>query len=637
VKKIKFVSIFVAIILSIVTIYIYTINPTTLKKFNNSFLDMLFNIRGVEIGDKNIVIIDIDERSIKKLGHWPWRRDKIAQIVENLTNNGIAVIGFDMVFSEKEERSPKEIAKDLGIDSKKLKDYDKIFANSLANSPSILGFVFNMEHNFTNNDPMLNAIFVENGHSGDYILKAKGVTSNIKLLQESAYSSGSFNMIPDSDGVVRSVPMLFRYGSNIYPSLTLEMIRAMLGEQQIYIDYDEFGVADIRVGELTIPTDKYGRVFVNFRGKKGSYRYISALDIYENRVKRSELDGKIALIGTSAAGLLDLRSTPFDSHIPGVEIHANLIDNVLNGNFIQKSSNIVGINYLLIITLLLIVSVIMMFESIFISTFFLALFLGLLIYFFYYLLFFKGVVLNYIYPVLSIIAFALIFYIYRLYIESKQKEKILNKFSKKVSPAVAQTLIKSNSVDLEIDEREVTIFFSDIRNFTTISESFGDAKRLIDYLNRYMSPMSDIIIKSGGTIDKYIGDAIMAYWNAPLKVEDHADLALKASLEQLNSLNKLNMELERDGLPLIEIGVGIHTGKAVVGEMGSYERSDYTIIGESVNTASRIESLTKEFKANILISEDTKNALKQSYNLEPIGDILLKGMSKKVNIYKVQI
>jgi adenylate cyclase len=251
------------------------------------------------------------------------------------------------------------------------------------------------------------------------------------------------------------------------------------------------------------------------------------------------------------------------------------------------------------------------------------------------MLFSRGMLLNYIYPLLSLIVTVVTIYLIKLFVESKQKERILDKFSTKVSDAVAQTLLKSKDVDLAGEEREITIFFSDIRNFTTISESFGDPKRLIAYLNRYMSPMSEIIIKNRGTIDKYIGDAIMAYWNAPLRVKRHADLALKTALDQLRWLEHLNRELEAEGLARIDIGIGIHTGLAVVGEMGSHKRSDYTIIGDSVNTASRIEGLCKEFNAKILISEDVKMQLKDEYIFERVGEISLKGKSSKVMIYKV--
>lgn len=597
---------------------------------------MFFNIRGVADASKDIVIVDVDERSLQTLGRWPWRRDKIATLLDNLTNYEVGVIGFDMVFAEEDESSPEKVAKELGIEIKNAVNYDDMFAHSIANSPSILGYILNVEDDFSNYLPAVNAIFVERGKGEEaFIPSAKGVTANIKVLQESAYSSGSFNMFPDGDGVVRYVPMLFTLNDTIYPSLSLEMIRAVLGEKMVYVNYDEFGIDNITVGDLVIPTDQNGRLFVNFKGPKKSYHYISALDVYEKKVPKVHLEGKIVLIGTSASGLLDLRAMPFDQTIPGVEIHASAIDNIINGNFLQTSFHTIGINIIVIGLSTLIMAVILggssAFFALIASVGFIAALLGVL----YEVMFSYGIVLNIIYPVLSAITMMLILFVSKLFFESRQKEQILGKFAKKVSPAVAETLIKSGNVDFSAEEKEVTIYFSDVRNFTSISEGFESAHELIAYLNRYMSPMSDVIIQNRGTIDKYIGDAIMAYWNAPLDVKDHADKAVGTALEQLEKLDSLNKELKAQNLPLVHIGIGIHTGVAVAGEMGSVDRSDYTIIGDSVNLASRVEGLCKQYGAEILITEETKKRLKKSYNIQMVDSVTVKGKSKPVTIYQV--
>jgi adenylate cyclase len=634
--KIKYFNLYVSLVIATVFIVLYGTNLQSIQKFNNNFIDMFFNMRGEINASKDIVIIDVDERSLKALGRWPWRRDKIAKVVDNLTEYGVGVIGFDMVFAEEDGSSPKKIAKELGIKIENAKDYDEIFAKSIENSPSILGFVLNVEQNFSNYTPTVNGIFVERGKGEEsFIPTAKGVTSNIEILQNSAYSSGSFNMFPDPDGVVRYVPMLFSLDGTIYPSLSLEMIRVALGEKMVFINYDEFGIDNIEIGNLKIPTDENGRLFINFAGPKNSYHYISALDVYEKKADPLELKGKIVLIGTSASGLLDLRATPFDQTIPGVEIHANAIDNIINGNFIQKPSNVVGINYIQILIFTLLAGVILTGRSVFISAVASLGFIVLVLVMFYFLMFKYETLVNFIYPILSIFVTILVLFITKLFFESRQKEQILNKFSKKVSPAVAETLIKSGNVDFNAEDKEVTIFFSDVRNFTTISEGFESAHDLIDYLNRYMSPMSEVIIKNSGTIDKYIGDAIMAYWNAPLEVKDHADRAVSSALEQLEKLDILNEEFEKQNLPLVHIGIGIHTGEAVVGEMGSVDRSDYTIIGDSVNIASRVEGLCKQYKAEVLITQQTKDRLKKNYNMKEIGSVSVKGKKEPVTIYQV--
>ncbi len=634
--KIKYLNLYISLIVASIFITLYFLNFSSLSKFNNNFIDLFFNLRGEVDGSRDIVIVDIDEISLNELGRWPWRRDKIATLLKNLTEYEAGIIGFDMVFAESDGSSPRKIAKELGIEIKDAKDYDEIFAQEIQNSPAILGYVFNMEQNFTNYTPLVNAIFIEKSKPNENFLPiAKGVTANLEIFQNSAYSSGSFNMFVDSDGVVRYVPMLFLFEGMIYPSLSLEMVRVALGERVVNINYDEFGVESIQIGDLIIPTDKFGRLFINFAGAKKSYRYISALDVYQKRVKKGELEGKIVLIGTSAAGLLDLRSTPFDEAIPGVEVHANAIDNIINQNFLQKPSNIIGMDILNILLFSILAGLILLFSSIIVSIVLSFGFMLFMITFFYLLMFKYGIVINFIYPLASAIVVMIVIFLIKLFIESKQKEQILNKFAKKVSPAVAQTLIKSQNLDLNATEKEITIFFSDVRNFTTISEEFDSASKLIEYLNRYMSPMSEVIIKNQGTIDKYIGDAIMAYWNAPLEVSDHADKAVKSALEQLDRLNELNKELKEQNLPLINIGIGIHTGEAVVGEMGSVDRSDYTIIGDSVNLASRVEGLCKEYKAQILITKQTKDRLRGNYNIKEIGSVSVKGKKKLVSIYQV--
>jgi len=608
------------------------LNPTSLQRFNTNFIDSFFNFRGSTKASSDIAIIDIDEKSLKELGQWPWSRDKIARIVKNLTDAKMGILGFDMVFAESDRTSPKKILKDLNI-TIKAKDYDEILADTLKTSPAILGFVFNFEKNFTNNlPPVQNAIFSETNKNeyNSYIPRAKGYTTNIPLLQQSAFSSGGFNMIPDSDGVVRYVPMVFSYDGGIYPSLTLEMIRAILGVQIVNINYDENGISNIKIGELTIPTDRYGRVFVNYVGGKKSYKYISAVDIYNNNFKKSDIEGKILLFGTSAAGLLDLRATPFSTTFPGVEIHANVLDNIINQNFISSPSYAFGENIVIIFILVWFLFFISNYLSPKVLVVFSVLFLFFIYYGYYYLMFDEKILLNFLYPFLAIL-FSIFYILFqKLFIESKQKELIKQKFAKKVSPAVVEELLK-DEVDFSAKEKEVTIFFSDIRSFTTISENFESASKLLDYLNSYLSFMSDIILKHSGTIDKYIGDAIMAYWNAPVKQDSHADLCVSSALKQVEAIEELNKTLS----PPIAIGIGIHTGVATVGEVGSQNRSDFTIIGDSVNLASRLEGLTKAYGAKIIISQNTKDKLTKSYQIRELDVVKVKGKDKSIAIYEV--
>jgi adenylate cyclase len=633
----RFIHIVVAIILISLLETLFFKQPDFMKSINNYLIDQAFLYRGEKRGDDRIVIIDIDEKSLKELGQWPWSRDKIAKILENLTNAGIAIVGLDMVFAEPDRTSPKRLAKDLNISFENLRDNDEILAKTLQNSPVIAGFTFNFIEDLSNEPPMINAVFIERGKSAkeSYLLQAKGVTPNIEVIQNSAYSSGSFNTIPGSDGVIRYVPLVISYDGMVYPTLSFEMIRVMLGSSKVEINYDQNGVESVKVGEITIPTDRNGRVFVNYSGGAKSYRYISASDIYRGDFDPSQIKDKIALFGTSAAGLLDLRSTPFDKVYPGVEVHANVIDNIINDNIISSPSFDVAITALMLPVVILLIGFVISYFSPLVSFLVTSLFIYAGLIYYFESIFDKKVLFDISYPfvasLLSIFAYSFL----KIFFEYRQKELIKDKFAKKVSPAVAAELIKSRNDSFSAASKEVTIFFSDVRDFTTISERLNDPKILIDFLNSYMSPMSEIIIEHNGTIDKYIGDAIMAYWNAPLQVIDHADLALSASIKQIESLRELNKELSQKGYPSIDIGIGLHTGVAVVGEMGSEGRSDYTIIGDSVNLASRIESLCKTYGAKILLSSSTKDALKKEYKLREVDRVKVKGKDKAVTLFEV--
>jgi len=341
-------------------------------------------------------------------------------------------------------------------------------------------------------------------------------------------------------------------------------------------------------------------------------------------------------LGTSAAGLLDLRSTPFDSVYPGVEVHATAIDNILNQNFLQSPSWIVGVDIVDILLSLSITFVLLLLPGALMSFFFLTLFLVLMFLLHYYVMMDKGFLLNTFFPLVGISILFVIGESINYFFEMKQKDRIKRKFATKVSAAVVEELIEHADEHLfSVKEKEITILFSDIRDFTSISEQLGSAKMLIQLLNEYMTPMVDIITKYKGTVDKFIGDAIMAYWNAPIDVKNHADKALQSAIEQIFALENLNKKLTQEKKPNIRIGIGINTGVSVVGEMGSTGRSDYTCIGDAVNLASRAEGLCKPYGSSIILSEFTKNALQEKeYLFRELDTVRVKGKKKPITIYE---
>ena len=638
-KKIS--SITIALLISLLISSIYIFYPTLPQSFDDKLRDFMFNIRGeIEPKSNSVIIIDIDEKSLQSLGQWPWSRDILSKILENLKNSEIAIIGLDIVFAEEDRTSPDKLLKKYNIENKNLPNFDSQFAQTVASTPTILGYQFELaDKDFINKEaPSIQTIIIEKNKKlgNEYLLKARGTILNIPIIQDNSYSSGFFNNIPDESGIIRSVPLIISYNDVIYPSLALETLRIALNTNKIYINYDDNGVENLQLDDYFIPTDRHGRILVNFRGKEKTFKYISALDIYNNNFKKEDIQNKIALVGTSAAALMDLRATPFESIFPGVEVHANVIDNILSKDFLYKPSWIEAVNLLLIFILSFITFFSIRKIPIILTPFFIVISFYVVFYSIYYILFNYGLILNILFPFISITLSAAISLIIGYFYEIKRKEEIKTKFASKVSKNVMEELIKDVDNDkLKVQNKEITIFFSDIREFTKIAEELNSPEILVSYLNSYLTPMSNIINKYDGTIDKYIGDCIMAYWNAPFDTVNHADKALRSALEQLSELKILNKNFEKLKQPRINIGIGITTGIATVGEIGSMGRSDYTIIGDNVNIGSRIESLCKFYGTNLIISQDTKDKLVDKYIFRYLDHVKVKGKQNSVIMWEV--
>ncbi len=642
------ITLFILLSTLLSTAYLYM--PTYFQSLDNRVRDFYFNFRGAQNASDDIVIVDIDEKSIKELGQWPWERDKVARIITNLSDSGAGIIGLDIIFSEADKTNPKRLAKVWGMDASKMPDYDLMLSQTIATTPTILGYVFDFDVNNTNEAPLIPAIFVEKAKPDrEFLPVASGVLTNLEIIQESGYSSGYMNNIPDDMGIIRSVPLLIKYDLMLYPSLSLEMYRIATSSTKVVTTYSEGGVENIRVGEQDISCDRFGRLYLNFRGPFKSYRYISAVDVYNNSVDKKFIKGKFILIGTSAYGLMDLRATPMDSVIAGVEVHANMIDNLLNNDSLRKPVWAELADLLAIVTIsFIIVFIYSRFSLALLSLIFAISFFGLL-YLNYYLLFSQYIILNSIFPLFASF-FSLVGVLGVKYLfESRQKDIIKGKFASKVSASVMEDILNhADSSSLDGDEKEITVFFSDIRGFTNISEAMGNAKSLIKFMNEIMEPMTEIIIDEKGTVDKYIGDAIMAYWNAPISIENHADRAVHASLRQLHELKHLNAMLrsnpefdrvtkmaDKNHIPIVDIGIGLNSGVAIVGEMGSKKRSDYTVIGDPINLGARLESLCKYYNSRLNISNFTKSKLKGAYIYRFLDLVTVKGKAKPIEIWQI--
>ncbi len=612
------------------------INFDSLFKTTDDKITSLF-LKSVKTqkASKHITIIDIDAKSIEKLGQWPFSRDLISKALLNLTESGAGIIGFDMVFSNTDRLSPHAMAKRLNI-SGDFSNSDKILAKILEQTPTILGYFFDMqnENNQTNPKHLAN-ITLLGSQKPTYINKAQGVVDNIDILKDSAYSSGYFNLTNITNGVVDSAPLLISLNNKLYPSLVLEMIRIAKQEDNIQVINSKLGAIGIRLNNTDIPTNKHLEIKLNFRGSGFSYKYISFYDILTNNYNQSDIKGKFILIGTSDIGLNDLVTTIYDSAMPGVEVHATSIDNILNNDFFYTPIDSYTYGIILILFSSIIIGIILVIMP---ASFSIAIFLSsfaLLLYVNYYLIFSKQIIIGFSAPLLTLFFTTGFFALLSYYFENLQRKKIFHHLSSKVSKSVAEEILKHDENILKIEKKDVTVLFSDIRGFTSLSERLKDPEKLIKILNIYMEPMVDSITEYDGTVDKFIGDAIMAYWNAPLKVDMHADMALKSALKQLERLSELNKSLRNEFDVELKIGIGINSGEAIVGEMGSKGRSDYTLIGDTVNVASRVEQLTKDYKCSLIITQQTKNLLQDNYKIKKIDTLNVKGKEEKITIYEV--
>ena len=655
-----FIYFVLSLTVAMLSISMYVFVPSYFETFDNKLRDMLFVNRGPIETTGNVVIIDIDEKSLNEMGQFPWSRNDVAEMVYNLAANGVGAIGFDIMFPEEDRSSPSKMINDMGLDDivpdEYKVDYDEVFASMVSQTPTILGYTFDFNNNpqyIDKNAPNVAGLFTQKGIGEyEYLLQPAGVITNLPIIQDNSYSSGFFNATPDSDGVIRSVPLGMKYDFSVYPSLALELIRAVNQVNKVVVNYDELGVLNFKVGELEIPTDMYGRIAVNFRGPSFTFPYISAVDVIKNRFDPKEIEGKLVLVGTSAAGLMDMRNIPFDAIYPGVEVHANVIDNILKGDFLYIPSEAVAYNAVIILLISIIVVMIIGYSGAMALPVIIAVLGFSFIYFINYMLFEQGVILTLFYPLFALVFGALASVIVNYFLETRLKNLIKGKFASKVSPQVMEDIIKraANGDNAFIaKEHEITVTFSDVRNFTNISEAAGNAHVLIQFLNEYMDEMTQIIMKYEGTVDKFIGDAIMSYWNAPVVVDNHVEKAVDATLEQIHAVTPLNVKVKADdrfkpicdmaaksGAEPIEIGIGINVGNATIGEMGSSGRSDYTAIGDPINLGARLESLCKYYNSMCNISNHVKDRIpNDKYIFRFLDLVTVKGQSVPSEIWQI--
>lgn len=611
--------------------------------------------------DDRVVILDIDEKSLAEHGRWPWGRDKLAALMDRIFNDyGMRLVGFDVVFAEPDASSGLPTLENLA--KKELRDvtafqtaiselrpqldFDARFAASLRNRPVILGYYFSKEEGGKSSGALPQPTFPAGTFAGRQTAFIPWTTfgANLEVFQSAAAGAGHFNPIIDSDGISRRVPMLVEYGGNYYESLSLAMVRALLGFPKITAGYPASAGAYNAMewielttkegGTLHIPVDENAATLIPYRGVKKSFHYVSISDILSGKTPKEELVGRIALVGTTAPGLLDLRATPVQEAYPGVEIHANMITGILDRSIKHKPRYILGADVILV----LLAGAVMAFllprlsplRATLVGIFVLLMLLSINFGFWH--------IGNLHLPLANGLAAVVLLYAMNMswgyFIESRSKRMFTELFGQYVPPELVDEMAK-NPEGYSMDGRkaELTVLFSDVRGFTTISEGL-QPDQLATLMNEYLGAMTLVVRKHRGTLDKYIGDAIMAFWGAPVSDPEHARNAVLTGLEMHEALVSLNQVLKTKGWPELKIGVGVNTGTMTVGDMGSPVRKAYTVMGDAVNLGSRLEGITKQYGVGIIVGEGTKELLGKTFVFRELDRVRVKGKAEPVGIYE---
>jgi adenylate cyclase len=597
-----------------------------------------------------VVIIDIDEKSLAKLGQWPWPRTRIADLVDRLTALGAVVIAFDIVFAEPDRLNPGAAADTLrNLDEetrsklRALPSNDQILGDAIKRSRVVLG-ESGLPYVLTEFDKSLpvTGLAMRGEEPQPFLLDFPGLLRNVPELEEAAAGRGLFTIKTERDGIVRRVPMLMLAQGATMPSLSFEVLRVASGSGTILTKAEKAGVQSVGVRGLEVPTDRNGQIWVHFARRDPSI-YVSAVDLLEGRVGPEKIGQRLVLIGTSAVGLLDVKTTPIDPVMPGVEIHAQVLESALTGAVLSQPNYGIVVEFLAALILgILVIAFAPMFGPttlVAVGALFATLLIGTSWYFYTQ----HRLLIDFTYPLASTTAIYLTLIFTSFVREQKQRRQIRSAFGQYLSPALIEQLAQSpEKLVLGGEEREMTIMFSDVRGFTTISESYKhDPQGLTALMNRFLTPLTNAILDRKGTIDKYMGDAIMAFWNAPLDDKEHEINACNAAidmLERIDELNKIRQQEAEEGGPAylpLNVGVGLNTGVCVVGNMGSNLRFDYSVLGDSVNLASRLEGQSKEYGFPIIVGSKTALAVKDKFAILELDFIMVKGKKEPEVIYAI--
>ena len=640
----------VGLLLLAILLLIRVWDPRPLEELRLRSFDFFQTTSPRDSAVRPVVIVDIDESSLSAFGQWPWPRTILADLLTRLYEWQAAAIAFDVIFPEPDRSSLNEAVKhfrDLDDDTRgrllHLPSNDEVFAQAIGRGNVVLGQAgINAFHPRSLEKPPETAFATVGPDPSPYLIAFPYILRNLPKLEQAAVGHGLISIRTERDGMVRRVPIVMQAEDKIVPALTLDLLRVATGSSTIMIRTDESGIQSVAVPGLELPTDRNGRIWVYF-GPHDKARFVSAKDVVEGNVAPERFAGKLVLVGTSAIGLLDVKTTPVLSAMPGVEVHAQLLEAALTNSLLVAPSYAIVVEMIgaliggVVLALLApAASVLMLFASAALAA---AAFVAAswVIFSRYQMLF------DATFPLIATLSVYMSMVLMGYFREQLDRRRIRSAFAQYLSPTLVEQLANSpQRLVLGGEERVITVLFSDVRGFTTIAETYKDNPHgLTTLMNRFLTPLTNAIMARNGTIDKYMGDAVMAFWNAPLDDPAHESDACHAALDMLERVDALNQEREREAstsgtrfVP-IKIGIGINTGRCTVGNMGSDLRFQYTVMGDSVNLASRLEGQTKAYGLPILIGSRTAAAVAEQFALLEIDSIRVKGKTEAEVIYAI--
>lgn len=643
----------VGLIITLMVAGTYMFKPAYFKLLENKLYDVfLVNVHS-KGKETRVAIVDIDEYSLETFGQWPWPRYRVGLLLKKIQMAGALAVGNDILFGEPDGTSPgviqKTLKRDLNIDVEfkglppELMDNDQLFSNILGTGPFTLGYSFYFQGDDINAReatglPPLKISEVRQAGAGPaltYIMPAIHVIPPMPVFLQQCPHAGFMNTLTDNDGVLRRVPMMLSWQGKIYPHLSLAtLLTALKGRiPDPMLKVSRGGIESLKIGNTIVPLDASGAMMINYKGPSHTFPYLSAAHVLEDKITDGVFKNKIVFLGSSAAGLMDLRVSPLDEVFPGVEVNATIVDNILNQDFITRPDWVPGMELFLILFWGIVTTFLIAWAEAWLMVPVMFILATGAWYSSLWFLKTRQIWVSPFFPIWGLVVNFSILNLFKFWFSERKKKFYRSAFSKYVSKAVVDQISEfPDKMSLEGEEKEISIMFADIRSFTTLSEKLTPTQVTM-LLHDYFTPVTKSIIKNHGTLDKFIGDAVMCFWNAPLDVQNHQNLAVKTGFEMLNSLVSLNKIFKNKYGIEIDIGIGIHAGKCRVGNMGSADLFDYTIIGDNVNLTSRLEGLTKFYGVKIIVSEVVTAYLPDTILFQELDQVRVKGKTEPVGIY----